>query len=452
MRIRLIHEGPAFFKRMLVLFLGAICCLYAVPSRAQNYQPYPVGERAVGLGGAFIALSDDSSGCYYNPAGIVFADSNRVSVAGTIYGFSLFEMSDLNAFSGDIQKAETANFFASPTTLAMLMRFSDLGSEASPKNAVGFVIITPDYRSNSISTEFSGMDVVYNYRESGQTYWFGPSYARRISQRLSLGGSVYGLFEQEHAAGTIVGRLEGFRYNGEMTTPDVSYTFEESNKSLNLLMQAGMQARFDLLHIGLVVRTPSVQAWGQGTQTTGFLIATDDDADLESRETDYRPNRHDPFMVGLGFALEQPLLYAVSLDVRLHGNDLYKNKDNGEIAETVDLKSVINANIGGEYVIAGKVPLRAGFFTDFSPMEINTTKEQAQLDSYGTTFSATLLHKNTSFTAGIVYSWGQGEQYLVKNQETADGSGDGVPTKTTLSLQTLNFVLATSFRFGYADK
>ena len=50
-----------------------------------HYNNVLVGERAVGLGGAFTALADDASGLYYNPAGIAFAQSNDISGSGNAY-------------------------------------------------------------------------------------------------------------------------------------------------------------------------------------------------------------------------------------------------------------------------------------------------------------------------------------------------------------------------------
>ena len=44
-----------------------------------HYQNFLIGDRAIGLGGAYGGVSDDASGVYYNPAGIAFALSNDIS-------------------------------------------------------------------------------------------------------------------------------------------------------------------------------------------------------------------------------------------------------------------------------------------------------------------------------------------------------------------------------------
>ena len=61
-----------------------VLLLCAAGARADDarYQDYPIGTRAMALGGAFVALSDDPSGLYYNPAGICDTRRLNVSVSG----------------------------------------------------------------------------------------------------------------------------------------------------------------------------------------------------------------------------------------------------------------------------------------------------------------------------------------------------------------------------------
>ena len=55
--------GPAL-AAMSVVFL--VCC--ARPARAQIYET--VGTRAQGMGGAFVAVADDATATWWNPAGL----------------------------------------------------------------------------------------------------------------------------------------------------------------------------------------------------------------------------------------------------------------------------------------------------------------------------------------------------------------------------------------------
>ena len=68
-----------------LLFLALV---FSGAARADDgrYQEYPVGSRAMALGGAFVALSDDPSGLFYNPAGVCDTHRLNVSVSASLYG------------------------------------------------------------------------------------------------------------------------------------------------------------------------------------------------------------------------------------------------------------------------------------------------------------------------------------------------------------------------------
>ena len=49
-----------------------------------HYNNFIMGDRAVGMGGAYGGVSDDASGMIYNPAGLAFALSNDISGSASI--------------------------------------------------------------------------------------------------------------------------------------------------------------------------------------------------------------------------------------------------------------------------------------------------------------------------------------------------------------------------------
>ena len=70
-------------KRLLLL---AAALLPGV-ALAENYDPYPIGPRASGMGGAFTAIADDAAGVYYNPAAPADTTSETISLSTSLYGF-----------------------------------------------------------------------------------------------------------------------------------------------------------------------------------------------------------------------------------------------------------------------------------------------------------------------------------------------------------------------------
>ncbi len=50
-----------------------------------HYNNIIVGDRAAGLGGAYIAVSDDAAGMYYNPAGVSYSIGRNLSASVNAY-------------------------------------------------------------------------------------------------------------------------------------------------------------------------------------------------------------------------------------------------------------------------------------------------------------------------------------------------------------------------------
>ena len=53
-----------------------------------HYNSLLIGDRASGLGGAYVAIADDPSGLYYNPAGTVYTASSNLSASMNAYNIT----------------------------------------------------------------------------------------------------------------------------------------------------------------------------------------------------------------------------------------------------------------------------------------------------------------------------------------------------------------------------
>ena len=105
---------------MKLLHVIGILCLYLVVS-TPSYSSYLfnnrdtlIGGKAALLGGAYTALSDDLSGAYYNPSGIVSSD-NVTELPFTIYSFKRVER--LNTTDGNIVRNSDDSLSTAPTSL-----------------------------------------------------------------------------------------------------------------------------------------------------------------------------------------------------------------------------------------------------------------------------------------------------------------------------------------------
>ncbi|MEY3902737.1 MAG: hypothetical protein RL189_2043 [Pseudomonadota bacterium] len=125
----------------------AAAALFVTPQIAQadlfHYSNLLIGQRAIGLGGAFTALSDDTSGLYYNPAGVALQTSSELS--GSINSFYLKKNTFERVF-GEKQFEESAR--------GNVSSFFGLSKKISPpllgNLSIGLAFINPD---TSLSNE-----------------------------------------------------------------------------------------------------------------------------------------------------------------------------------------------------------------------------------------------------------------------------------------------------------
>ena len=80
-------------------------------AQALYYRSIPIGERAMGLGGAYTGIANDPSSTYYNPAGIV--TGGRFQLMGSLSSIVFTRRKVENAF--DVANIE-ADFTSTATT------------------------------------------------------------------------------------------------------------------------------------------------------------------------------------------------------------------------------------------------------------------------------------------------------------------------------------------------
>lgn len=129
-----------------------------VGTTAANFLTIPVGPRASGMGGAYVALADDATALFWNSGAASRLQKSELTVAysqwlvGTNYNWAglVFKMSDDDAF--------------------------------------GLSVNQLDYGEDLITTESAPMGT--GERWSAQDIAIGLSYSRNLTDRFSIGGTV----------------------------------------------------------------------------------------------------------------------------------------------------------------------------------------------------------------------------------------------------------------------
>jgi hypothetical protein len=82
-------------KRAILICCLVVCCAGSYPYlangqelqriEASSWNPVGSGARALGMGGAFIAVADDATAASWNPGGLIQLELPEISIVGTYF-------------------------------------------------------------------------------------------------------------------------------------------------------------------------------------------------------------------------------------------------------------------------------------------------------------------------------------------------------------------------------
>jgi len=376
-----------------------------------HYNNIIIGDRASGIGGAYTAISDDASGCYYNPAGIVLAPGRSLSASANVYNY--FRKTYKDVLGGKGWERVSSNLL--PNYFGIIQ---PLG-----QGIIGFSYAVPDSRQeNQKQTfyNFPGIDpttklpltitrYVINMNDTDYTYNFGPSYALKLRDNLSLGATLYLHYRGRELIS-----------NHFLTVDDGRYEWRNVYDSLTewgLKPIIGMMwSPLDKVSVGLTV-------------SQNYTFDTDRRIQITYRGMDYGAANPDynvwestdrrklPLTLTLGGAyfLSESLLLSADMSYYTDSNYTvtYKNIATGAAAsESIPQEKILNIAIGTEYYLSDRIAMRGGFFTNIAntpKLSSGKTDQLEHIDMYGITFSISQFTRSSSLSLGGSYSLGTGE-------------------------------------------
>lgn len=361
------------------------------------------GERAAGMGGAYTAVSDDPSGCFYNPAGIAFASARRISISVNAYNISTKTFKDaLHKTTGEGEDWELKSSRLIPNFFGVIQKFGP--------GIAGFSYAVTDSVSRDqeqvfrdIRSAIPGVTIdryVLNIDDVDDAYNFGPSYAIKLGDNLSAGATLYFYYRDRKFIRNHLLNLSNGEFDWENyylswkeygIRPILGLMFSPVDK-VSLGFTVARTFLFDSeSRVQITVRGPSSS--GYGSNDVYFTVQE------SSRKRDF------PFETKLGIAYFPSPSFLVSVDLQY-----YSSVENYE--------AVINGAIGAEYYLSPSLALRFGLFTDrantpsVKPGGVNQIEH---VDNYGTTMSITYFTRNSSLTLGAIYTYGIGDAQVIPN-------------------------------------
>ena len=347
-----------------------------------SFNPVGQGARALGMGGAFIAVADDATAASWNPGGLVQLERPEFSIVGA--GFHRTEDLDFGAnpeASGDQNYSKSRINYFSITYPFTLFGLNMVVSG----NWQNLYDLTREWNFPlRLSDDELSVVQDIDYDQQGSLGAWGLAYALQISPTLSL-GITFNLWEdglddnrwKQEINQSGSGQLAGNPFNFNVRSTE-RYNFSGWNLNLGLLWNVTGR-----LTIGGVLKTPFTADLDRKVKLRS-AITFPDSPDAGTSASDSYSEHEDlnmPLSFGLGFAYRLSDELTMSLDVYRTNWQNFELEDSdgnkispitGKPADESDVDPTYQVRLGGEYLFIRQnyvIPLRAGLFYDPAPAE-----------------------------------------------------------------------------------
>ncbi|MEJ7730596.1 MAG: hypothetical protein WKG00_15420 [Polyangiaceae bacterium] len=459
------------------------------PTIYDNYQTFPVGSRAAGMGGAYTALACDEAALHYNPAALACAGASRLELSANAY--IIDAMFVPGAFGPD-EDLSAVTYHSVPSIVGGVRLLLD-GDPVDHTGRLAFGISVSLPRSLSVKADPTGERrsfLKYRGRDDLTVGEVGLGY--QLSRQLALGLSVgAGLRTAEEDFTTLVASRTLFACGsaaeqaaGNTCRGFILATEEREVLAVGARAKLGLRwTPIDRLSLGLAVTTPSLDIHGSAKTFLGQAVAIPsfDAADpLAGALYDAAPMVLDassglslPLRVAAGIAWSTPR-FTASLDVSVNfPRDVRVAYDQQarDIADVEEGDAAIpdevlhrtwqpNVNIGVELPITGPVVLALGAFTDLSGVateDVESLEAPAdRVHMFGGSAAVGILSRQSRGWVGLSFEGGQAESRVIAGDLTLESvvaqSGLAWGGRSTVTRWTLVGMIGSNYSFLADDE
>ncbi len=457
---------------MRIGWLGAL--LLAGPAWASDtqYHDYPVGGRAVGLGGAFTAIANDVSGLYYNPAGLVDGRHDSVQISTNFYGLEI-NGGLLSAFES-ITDLDTvfSQLNVIPSTAGFTKTFGK-NAEGITTEAFGVGVFVPSYRGLNLN-QVADLSTTAGLRDCQQrtyqrnlldrTFLAAAGFGHRLDDILRFGAALQLSYRT-------LSDSEEVTCFGLPQSGDASFWTTATDVELavaSLMLNFGVQVTLDNWRFGASVTSPGIRAFDTAQIRVRRVLtdpATDTSQFLVREVGEVVANTKQATNLRLGAAYIWPRKATVSVDLVVHAGTRYQlfELPPGEasiasaITQTTNVtrRPVANLAVGGEYLILNWLSVAAGLYTNFGSApripgnngDFLEADQLTRLDALGATGVLGFFSDYTLTRVGGSLSYGWGSD-VVPTYAGFDAPGAATAyQKTELQRILINVFVSSTFRY-----
>jgi long-chain fatty acid transport protein len=433
--------------RHLAVWIFALAVL-TPQVRGNGFNLNGLGSRATAMGGAYVALADDFSAVYWNPAG-------AAGFKNQVLGFYLTDLLPRNKYRLDVPTSSGSSTLVDARSKmthylgGMLAYYRPV----SDRLVVGFGVYTP----SGVGANWNG--AAFAPVSAGGTYdWsskiglvsISPLIAYRISDAISVGATFnlnYGTFGLHMHAGEVEIPVSPYSVNlGQ---------YDETMSGWGIGATFGVQVKpSDTLSFGLTVKTPStVKFSGDGEISNMAALGYSTTSELD-REITF------PLWVGFGAAFRPSSRLLLSADVQWTQWSKMKTLDtefadaawkvlmamSGQDSRKMDWADEAQIRFGAEYSLNKTLAVRVGYYHDPSPSPdttLNVLLPSYTYDSVAAGFGYKIAGLQVDF--GVEYLMGgeRNVEYLKTLTDPAFASA--MPGKYKMTMLVPN--MSVGFRF-----
>lgn len=370
----------------LMLYDGSITISFAqaiqrveIPS---SLNPVGSGARALGMGGAFIAVADDATAASWNPGGLIQLEMPEISVVG-----AFFQRTEHNEFGtnpeasgeGSVSKARI-NYLSVAYPFTFWGR--NMTVSANYQNLYDF---TREWKFPlNLASDALSVNQNIDYQQEGSLSATGLAYCVQIHPRFSFGFTLNfwkdGLYKNEWEQTTTQtgsGSISGNAFNYKSSSFD-RYSFSGFNVNLGVLWNVTGK-----LTIGAVIKTPfTADLKHESTFDYDIRFPASPAANSTGSTSLTENEKLDmPMSYGIGFAYRFSDETTFSIDLYRTEWDNYILTDSkgnqtspisGQPTDESDINPTHQVRIGAEYLFIKEkyvIPFRSGIFYDPAPAE-----------------------------------------------------------------------------------